>query len=86
MQAFPHDADYANPIQRYRKPLTKRLFSWLIDYGWAVVFGLVLVLSGSGCTDDPDRLLATAASITDAQQQARADQRFEAALVAMRGE
>ena len=72
-----HDASYANPIQRYRKPPHKRLFFFLARNGWALVLLFVFVFAGSGCTDDLVVASAVAADLKDAQQ---------AALVAMRGE
>ena len=77
LEAFPHDASHANPIQRYRKPLTKRLFFFCARNGWALVLLFVFVFAGSGCTDDLVAASAIAADLKDAQQ---------AAVVAMRGE
>ena len=77
LEAFPHDASYANPIQRYRKPLTKRFFFSCARNGWALVLLFVFVFASSGCTDDLVVASAVAADLKDAQQ---------AAIVAMRGE
>ena len=86
LEAFPCDASNANPIQRYRQPLPKRLFFFLARNGWAVLLLCAFVFSGSGCSNDPELLAPVAASVKDAPQQVRADQRYEAAVVAMRGE
>ena len=77
LEAFPCDASNANPIQRYRQPLPKRLFFFLARNGLALVLLFVFVFAGSGCTDDLVVASAVAADLKDAQQ---------AAIVAMRGE
>lgn len=51
LEAFPCDASNANPIQRYRQPLPKRLF-WFLRNGWCAVPLYLIVLLMSGCVDD----------------------------------
>lgn len=52
LEAFPCDASNANPIQRYRQPLPKRLFFGFLRNGWCAVPLYLIVLLMSGWADD----------------------------------
>ena len=64
-QAFGMSAEDAQAIFCYRKPLAERILIWLLfRFGWALVLGAVLLLSG--CADDLQAHAAVQADLADA--------------------
>ena len=58
-------AQMAVAIHVYRKPLYERILIWLLfRFGWALVLGVVLLLSG--CADDLQAHAAVQADLADA--------------------
>lgn len=64
-QAFGMSPEDAQAIHVYRKPLAERIVIWLLfRFGWALVLGAVLLLSG--CADDVHAYAAAQADLADA--------------------
>ena len=58
-------AQMAVAIHVYRKPLYERILIWLLfRWGWALLLGAVLLLSG--CADDVHAYAAAQADLADA--------------------
>ena len=65
-------AQMAVAIHVYRKPLAERILIWLLfRFGWALVLGAVLLLSGCIGPDDADTAILIAQDLQDAVQQAK---------------
>lgn len=75
-QAFGMSAEDAQAIYVYRKPLAERILIWLLfRFGWALVLGAVLLLSGCIGPDDADTAVLIAQDLQEAvQQQAKDEQ------------
>ena len=59
-------------IHVYRRPLHERIVIWLLfRFGWALVLGAVLLLSGCIGPDDADTAILIAQDLQDAVQQAK---------------
>ena len=70
--AFGMSAEDAVAIHVYRKPLAERILIWLLfRFGWALVLGAVLLLSGCIGPDDADTAILIAQDLQDAVQQAK---------------
>ena len=68
-------AQMAVAIHVYRKPLHERVVIWLLfRFGWALVLGAVLLLSGCIGPDDADTAILIAQDLQDAVQQAKDEQ------------
>ena len=68
-EAFGMTPEDAQAIYVYRKPLAERILIWLLfRFGWALVLGAVLLLSG--CADDVHAYAAAQADLADAIAQA----------------
>ena len=64
-EAFGMSVEDAVAIHVYRKPLHERVVIWLLfRFGWALVLGAVLLLSG--CADDVHAYAAAQADLADA--------------------
>lgn len=64
-QAFGMSPEDAQAIFCYRRPLHERVVIWLLfRFGWALVLGAVLLLSG--CADDVHAYAAAQADLADA--------------------
>lgn len=64
-QAFGMSPEDAQAIFCYRRPLHERILIWLLfRFGWALVLGAVLLLSG--CADDVHAYAAAQADLADA--------------------
>lgn len=56
----------------YRKPLAERILIWLLfRFGWALVLGAVLLLSGCIGPDDADTAILIAQDLQEATEQAK---------------
>ena len=65
-------AQMAVAIHVYRKPLAERILIWLLfRFGWALVLGAVLLLSGCIGPDDADTAILIAQDLQEATEQAR---------------
>ena len=65
-------AQMAVAIYVYRKPLAERILIWLLfRFGWALVLGAVLLLSGCIGPDDADTAILIAQDLQEATEQAR---------------
>ena len=72
IEAFGMTAEDAQAIHVYRKPLAERILIWLLfRFGWALVLGAVLLLSGCIGPDDADTAILIAQDLQDAVQQAK---------------
>ena len=70
--AFGMSPEDAQAIHVYRKPLHERLVIWLLfRFGWALVLGAVLLLSGCIGPDDADTAILIAQDLQEATEQAR---------------
>lgn len=70
--AFGMSAEDAVAIHVYRKPLAERVVIWLLfRWGWALVLGAVLLLSGCIGPDDADTAILIAQDLQEAVQQAK---------------
>ena len=68
-EAFGLSPAEAIAIHVYRKPLAERILIWLLfRFGWALVLGVVFLLSG--CADDLQAHAAVQADLADAIHQA----------------
>ena len=68
-QAFGMSPEDAQTIFCYRRPLHERILIWLLfRFGWALVLGAVLLLSG--CADDLQAHADVQADLADAIHQA----------------
>ena len=68
-------AQMAVAIHVYRKPLAERILIWLLfRFGWALVLGAVLLLSGCIGPDDADTAILIAQDLQEAVQQAKDEQ------------
>ena len=63
-EAFGMSAEDAVAIHVYRRPWYERLIWLLFRFGWALVLGAVLLLSG--CADDVHAYAAAQADLADA--------------------
>ena len=64
-QAFGMSPEDAQTIFCYRRPLHERILIWLLfRWGWALLLGAVLLLSG--CADDVHAYAAAQADLADA--------------------
>lgn len=64
-EAFGLSPADAQAIFCYRKPLAERILIWLLfRFGWALVLGVVFLLSG--CADDVHAYAAAQADLADA--------------------
>ena len=71
-QAFGMSPEDAQAIHVYRKPLAERILIWLLfRWGWALVLGAVLLLSGCIGPDDADTAILIAQDLQEATEQAR---------------
>lgn len=71
-QAFGMSPEDAQAIFCYRRPLHERILIWLLfRFGWALVLGAVLLLSGCIGPDDADTATLIAQDLQDAVQQAK---------------
>lgn len=71
-QAFGMSPEDAQAIYVYRKPLAERVVIWLLfRFGWALVLGAVLLLSGCIGPDDTDTAILIAQDLQEATEQAR---------------
>ena len=71
-EAFGLSPAEAIAIHVYRKPLAERILIWLLfRFGWALVLGAVLLLSGCIGPDDADTAVLIAQDLQDAVQQAK---------------
>ena len=71
-EAFGMTPEDAQAIHVYRKPLAERILIWLLfRFGWALVLGAVLLLSGCIGPDDADTAVLIAQDLQDAVQQAK---------------
>ena len=71
-EAFGLSPAEAIAIHVYRKPLAERIVIWLLfRFGWALVLGAVLLLSGCIGPDDADTAILIAQDLQDAVQQAK---------------
>ena len=71
-EAFGLSPAEAIAIHVYRKPLAERVVIWLLfRFGWALVLGAVLLLSGCIGPDDADTAILIAQDLQDAVQQAK---------------
>lgn len=71
-QAFGMSAEDAQAIFCYRRPLYERILIWLLfSFGWALVLGAVLLLSGCIGPDDADTAVLIAQDLQEATEQAR---------------
>ena len=71
-QAFGMSAEDAQAIYVYRKPLHERIVIWLLfRFGWALVLGVVFLLSGCIGPDDADTAILIAQDLQEATEQAR---------------
>lgn len=71
-QAFGMSPEDAQAIYVYRKPLHERLVIWLLfRFGWALVLGVVFLLSGCIGPDDADTAILIAQDLQEATEQAR---------------
>ena len=74
-EAFGLSPAEAIAIHVYRKPLAERVVIWLLfRFGWALVLGAVLLLSGCIGPDDADTAVLIAQDLQDAVQQAKDEQ------------
>lgn len=70
--AFGMTPEDAQAIFCYRRPLYERILIWLLfRFGWALVLGAVLLLSGCIGPDDADTAILIAQDLQDAVQQAK---------------
>lgn len=68
-QAFGMSPEDAQAIFCYRRPLHERVVIWLLfRFGWALVLGVVFLLSG--CADDLQAHADVQADLADAIHQA----------------
>ena len=71
-EAFGLSPAEAIAIYVYRKPLAERILIWLLfRFGWALVLGAVLLLSGCIGPDDADTAVLIAQDLQDAVHQAK---------------
>ena len=71
-EAFGMSPEDAQAIYVYRKPLAERILIWLLfRFGWALLLGAVLLLSGCIGPDDADTAILIAQDLQDATEQAR---------------
>ena len=71
-QAFGMSPEDAQAIFCYRRPLAERIVIWLLfRFGWALVLGAVLLLSGCIGPDDADTAILIAQDLQEATEQAR---------------
>ena len=71
-QAFGMSPEDAQAIFCYRRPLHERILIWLLfRFGWALVLGAVLLLSGCIGPDDADTAILIAQDLQEAVQQAK---------------
>ena len=74
-EAFGMSPEDAQAIFCYRRPLYERILIWLLfRFGWALVLGAVLLLSGCIGPDDADTAVLIAQDLQDAVQQAKDEQ------------
>ena len=74
-EAFGLSPAEAIAIHVYRKPLAERVVIWLLfRFGWALVLGAVLLLSGCIGPDDADTAILIAQDLQEAVQQAKDEQ------------
>ena len=67
-------AQMAVAIHVYRKPLAERVVIWLLfRFGWALVLGAVLLLSGCIGPDDADTAILIAQDLQEATEQAKGE-------------
>ena len=70
--AFGMSPEDAQAIFCYRRPLHERIVIWLLfRFGWALVLGAVLLLSGCIGPDDADTAILIAQDLQEATEQAR---------------
>ena len=70
--AFGMSAEDAVAIYVYRKPLAERILIWLLfRFGWALVLGVVFLLSGCIGPDDADTAILIAQDLQEATEQAK---------------
>ena len=73
-QAFGMSPEDAQAIHVYRKPLAERIVIWLLfRFGWALVLGAVLLLSGCIGPDDADTAILIAQDLQEATEQAKGE-------------
>ena len=71
-EAFGMTPADAQAIFCYRRPLHERILIWLLfRFGWALVLGAVLLLSGCIGPDDADTAILIAQDLQEAVQQAK---------------
>lgn len=74
-EAFGMSPEDAQAIYVYRKPLAERILIWLLfRWGWALLLGAVLLLSGCIGPDDADTAILIAQDLREAVQQAKDEQ------------
>jgi len=72
LEAFGMSPEDAQAIHVYRKSLAERVVIWLLfRFGWALVLGAVLLLSGCIGPDDADTAVLIAQDLQEATEQAR---------------
>lgn len=70
--AFGMSPEDAQAIHVYRKPLAERILIWLLfRFGWALLLGAVLLLSGCIGPDDADTAILIAQDLQEATEQAK---------------
>ena len=73
-EAFGLSPAEAIAIHVYRKPLAERILIWLLfRFGWALVLGAVLLLSGCIGPDDADTAILIAQDLQEATEQAKGE-------------
>ena len=73
--AFGMSPEDAQAIFCYRRPLYERILIWLLfRFGWALVLGVVFLLSGCIGPDDADTAILIAQDLQEAVQQAKDEQ------------